>query len=248
MIIYFSGTGNSEYIAKVIADEMKDEAIDLFQKIKDHDYSEMISQKPWIIVTPTYAWRIPRIVEEWLEKTMLNGNQDVYFVMTCGGSIGNAQKYLQKLCREKNMNYKGCAEIVMPENYIALFHTLQPDEIQPIIEQGCKKAVDIVEYIKQGDVIPYSQITMKDRLNSGIVNDVFYPLFVHDKKFYITSKCISCGKCVQVCPLKNIELKDDKPIWKHDCTHCMACISHCPTEAIEYGKNSIGQLRYTCPK
>lgn len=248
MILYFSGTGNSEYIAKIIADEIEDVAIDLFKKIRDHDYSEIVSQTPWIIVTPTYAWRIPRIVEEWIKKTVFNGNQDVYFVMTCGGAIGNAQKYLQKLCAKKNMNYKGCAEIVMPENYIALFNTPQPDEIQPIIEQAQKKTLEIIKYIKQGNIIPSPQITIKDKLNSGIVNDVFYPLFVHDKKFYVTDKCISCGKCVSVCPLKNIKLKESKPIWNHHCTHCMACISRCPTEAIEYGKNSIHKLRYTCPK
>ena len=248
MILYFSGTGNSEYIAKMIANEIEDEVIDLFKKMRDHDYSEIVSQKPWIIVTPTYAWRIPHIVEEWIKKTVFNGNQDVYFVMTCGGAIGNAQKYLQKLCNQKNMNYKGCAEIVMPENYIALFNTPQPSEIKVIIEQAQKKTLDIIKYIKEGDIIPSPKMTIKDKLNSGIVNDVFYPLFVHDKKFYATDKCISCGKCVNVCPLKNIELKEGKPIWNHHCTHCMACISRCPTEAIEYGKHSIDKLRYTCPK
>ena len=30
--------------------------------------------------------------------------------MTCGGSIGNAGKYLEKLCAEKKMNYRGCIE------------------------------------------------------------------------------------------------------------------------------------------
>ena len=98
MILYFSGTGNSEYVAKRIGKEINDEAVNLFDKIRNKDTSEMTSECPWVVVVPTYAWRIPRIVQEWLEKTNFVRNTDIYFVMTCGGSIGNAGKYLEKLC------------------------------------------------------------------------------------------------------------------------------------------------------
>ena len=118
----------------------------------------------------------------------------------------------------------------------------------PIIDKAQDEIVEIAQYIKQNQNFPQVQITMKDKLNSGIVNDVFYPLFVHDKKFYATDACITCGKCVQVCPLKNIRLVDGKPLWQGNCTHCMACIARCPKAAIEYGQKSIGKERYLCPK
>ena len=101
MILYFSGTGNSEYTAKRIGKEIDDEVFNLFDKIRNRDFSDMHSERPWVVSVPTYAWRIPRIVEKWLENTRLKGNKDIYFVMTCGGSIGNAGKYLEKLCAEK---------------------------------------------------------------------------------------------------------------------------------------------------
>ena len=63
MILYFSGTGNSEYAAKRIGRSMGEEALDLFQRIRKNNYSRIYSEKPWIVVTPTYAWRIPRILE-----------------------------------------------------------------------------------------------------------------------------------------------------------------------------------------
>ena len=97
MILYFSGTGNSEYAAKRIGRELRDEVLNLFERIRNHDYSEIHSDSPWVVVVPTYAWRIPRIVQEWLENAALTGNRDIYFVMTCGGSIGNAGRYLEKL-------------------------------------------------------------------------------------------------------------------------------------------------------
>ena len=53
-----------------------------------------------------------------------------------------------------------------------------------------------------------AKISIGDRMSSGIINDLFYPLFVHAKKFYVTNTCISCGKCLDVCPTNNIRMEN----------------------------------------
>lgn len=247
MILYFSGTGNSEYVAKRIGNETQEEVLNLFEKIRDHDYKAIHSDRPWIVVAPAYAWRIPRILELWIEKTTLSGSKDIYFVMTCGASIGNAGKYLKKLCDSKNMNYPGCFPVVMPENYIAVFKTPAKEEALKIIKQADAKINESIAMIKRGEAFLQPAPGLTDKLNSGIVNDIFYPLYVHAKKFYAEDTCISCGKCAKLCPLNNIRLEQGRPVWGDDCTHCMACICRCPVEAIEYGKHSKGLHRYVCP-
>lgn len=248
MILYFTGTGNSEYVAKRIGKETDDIVLNLFEKLRKEDFSEINSKNPWVIVTPTYAWRIPNILREWLKRTNLSGNPNIYFVMTCGGSIGNAGKYLKSLCADKGMNYFGCFEVVMPENYIALFTTPSKDKALKIIAEA-EKIIDKAAFaINNGERFQNISVTTADKLNSGVVNNIFYPLFVHAKKFYATDACISCGKCVKVCPLNNIHIENSRPIWGKACTHCMACICRCPKEAIEYGRHSKGLVRYTCPK
>lgn len=248
MILYFSGTGNSEYVAKRIGRVCNDDAVSLFEKIRSSDYSQMHSDTPWVVVVPTYAWRIPRIVQGWLDHTSLSGNRNIYFVMTCGGNIGNAGKYLKKVVAAKNLYYMGCAEVVMPENYIALFMAPAREDALDIIERA-ESAIDRAALsIKSGEPLLQPDVTVKDRISSGIVNDIFYPMFVHAKKFYATDACISCGKCAKVCPLSNIQLDHGKPVWGKNCTHCMACICRCPTGAIEYGRHSRGLVRYVCPK
>lgn len=248
MILFFSGTGNSRYAAERIGKELGDDVMDLFEKIRCRDFSEMDSALPWVVIVPTYAWRIPRIVEEWLENTNLAGNKDIYFVMTCGGDIGNAGKYLKKLCDAKRLNYRGCRAVIMPENYIAMFSTPTKDEAVETIRQAENIIDETAFMIKNNRPFPQPAVAFLDKLNSGIVNDLFYPVIVHAKNFYATVACISCGKCVDVCPLKNIHLDNGKPIWGKHCTHCMACICRCPSEAIEYGKHSRGLPRYICPK
>ena len=248
MILYFSGTGNSAYAAKRIAKETGDAAVDLFEKIRDHDVSDMYSEGPWVIVVPTYGWRIPRIVQKWIEDTDFKGSDKMYFVMTCGGSIGNAGKYLEKLCGKKKLAYEGCMGITMPENYLAMFTTPDEEEALRIIDRAESVIGRAALHIKHGQRFPKQEITFKDKLSSGIVNDVYYPLFVRAKKFYTTDRCISCGKCVSFCPLANVRLENGRPVWGDHCTHCMACICRCPKEAIEYGKHSRGLPRYTCKK
>ena len=102
--------------------------------------------------------------------------------------------------------------------------------------------------IRSGKEFAEPDITITDRLISGIVNDLFYPVCVHAKKFYATDACISCGKCERVCPTQNVRLENGRPVWGKKCTHCMACICRCPEEAIEYGKHSRGLPRYTFPE
>lgn len=62
MIFCYSGTGNSYYIAQRIADELHENIIDLNEKIKTNNYSSIETGNTIILVVPTYAWRIPRIV------------------------------------------------------------------------------------------------------------------------------------------------------------------------------------------
>lgn len=110
-----SGTGNSRYVAEFIADKLGDTVVDLNEKIKNSDRSPIAVNGKLVIATPTYAWRIPRVVTEWIEKTDITATNGVWFVMTCGGEVGNAKKFNKLLCAQKGFDYKGTAQIVMPE-------------------------------------------------------------------------------------------------------------------------------------
>jgi ferredoxin len=233
-------------VANYIGKQLDDEVVNLFEHIKNYNYSRMTSDRPWVFVAPTYAWQLPHIVRDWIIRTELSGNANVYFVMTCGDAIGNAGHYTELLCKAKNLIYMGCAEIVMPENYIAIYEAPEEEKAEQIILNAEKRIRETAELIKLAVRIPDKGIGVRDIIKSGLVNAIFYPCIVSAKKFYALDQCISCGHCERVCPLSNIVIMHGKPSWGKNCTHCMACICTCPKEAIEYGKASQGKRRYTC--
>jgi Fe-S-cluster-containing hydrogenase component 2 len=51
----------------------------------------------------------------------------------------------------------------------------------------------------------------------------------------------------QVCPVKNIDMVEEKPVWRHDCEMCCACLHFCPVEAIQYGPKTVKRGRYRHP-
>ncbi len=248
MILYYSGTGNSAHTARRTAAALGDESLNLFHRIRGGDSSPLQSERPWIIVCPTYAWRIPRILEAHLSQTKLLGNRDVYFLLTCGDSIGNASAYARSLCESMGLVYRGMAKIVMPENYIALFDAPEEKEARQIVAAADAALDSVIEIIRAAKDLPEARPGFADRFMSSIVNPVFYGLVVKDKKFRTDGKCTLCGKCAKLCPMNNIEIEGGKPVWKGNCTHCMACICSCPAGAIEYSRASLGKPRYKCPQ
>lgn len=244
MIFCFSGTGNSRYIARRAAEALREELVDLNGRIKAGDHSPVRTGRDVIVVVPTYGWRIPRIVSDWLSRTELMGAERIWFVMDCGGEIGNAAKYNRRLAEEKHLRYMGTAQIVMPENYIAMFDAPQAAEAERIVERAEPDIAAAIARLKAGQPFPAPRNNLYDRLMSGPVNPAFYRFFVKDAAFRAGEGCVGCGQCAERCPLNNITLQDGRPVWGGHCTHCMACICYCPTEAIEYGKKSVGKPRY----
>lgn len=244
MIFYFSGTGNSQLAAKQIATITGDGLVSINQCMKETASQRFHSDTPLIFVAPTYAWRLPRIVERWILNTDFEGSQIAYFVLTCGGNCGNAAAYAKALCEKKKLHFCGLAPLLMPENYLAMFPTPSEAKCQTILEQAKPNIDALAKQIQRGKPFPKVTMTLKDKLQSGPVNLLFYPLVVHDRGFTVSPACISCQKCAQRCPLGNIKMTDGKPTWQGNCTHCMACIAGCPARAIEYKTASKGQHRH----
>lgn len=247
MIIYYSGTGNSRFAAQAAADYLQDELVDTHAYLRGHQAGNYHSDQAYVFCAPTYAWRLPIILSDFIQASQFTGSKDAYFLMTCGDDVGNAASYLAKLCQDKGLKFRGLLPVVMPENYIALFTVPDQTESQAIIQAALPGLKQGLERIAQGQVLPTRSGSFADRVKSGPVNVLFRKFLVKARAFRVTDACITCGRCAQTCVTNNITMQAQRPVWGNACIHCMDCICGCPVAAIEYGKKSVGQPRYTCP-
>ena len=250
MILYFSATGNTGYVAQTLAGMLEDEALNLLDRIRNRDHSEICSDRPFVICAPTYVCEIPRFLADYLRKTPLTGSREVYFVITSGGYAGISGPLGGQLIKRKGMIYKGCAELTMPSNY---FINGRPEKSQDEIERRIRAARDslpaIAAAIRSGGVLKARHVWLFESVITLPFNPVWYRFKQPVRDFYATDKCVSCGLCARLCPLKLIHLEDGKPVWSgKGCAHCMSCIQNCPAEAIEYGDITPGKKRYLFKK
>ena len=250
MVLYYSATGNTEYIAQEIARRLDDECIDLLNRIKNHDYSELHSEKPFIICAPVYVCEMPRFMSKYLKKQTFSGNRNVYFIFTSGGYCGISGQLAKWMFRKKKMKYMGRAEFKMPRNYVAndSYPMLAKEEVEERITNSYKMIAPVVETIQSGNKLKARHIFLFETIITLPFNPVWCKYKLLAKDFYSTDACIGCGKCVKLCPLNNITLKDKAPVWSDHCSHCMACIGNCPTRAIEYGNITQEKEQYNFGK
>jgi NAD-dependent dihydropyrimidine dehydrogenase PreA subunit len=244
MILYFSGTGNSKFAAEVIASVTGDDLHDMTPDLRERKAPALHSEEPWVVVAPTYAWRLPLLVESWLRAVKLTGSKQVYFVLTCGSGTGDAWRKAKDLAEKCGYAYMGFLSVVMPENYVAMFKVPEADEAEEILYEAVPVLEKAGRAVLERKPFPREVPQAGGGFLTSVVNPVFYGLFVKDKKFFATDTCTGCGLCEKRCPMGNIRMKDGKPQWHGECTHCMACICRCPAKAIEYGRGTKGKRRW----
>ncbi len=250
MILFFSASGNTRYIASLLAEALDDECLDLNERIRTHDYSPVCSEKPFVICTPVYVCEMPRFLHEYIKRLPFRGNRNVYYIFTSGGYAGIAGTLARSMTRKKDMIYKGHAEIKMPTNHIVsdAYPPTEPDECRKRIAEAEKRIPDIAETIMSGGKLRARYVFLFEKLIILPFNPIWVRYKQPSKDFYTTDKCVGCGKCSRLCPVNNIVMENKRPVWQAPCAHCMACILNCPFEAIEYGNITQKKDKYNIKK
>lgn len=247
MIVYYSGTGNSKYVASMLADLLDDELLNANEYIKGNKAAIVKSEKPYVFVSPVYVSAPAKVFEDFIHCGCFDGNKKAYFVMTCAGGMGACPAYCARLSENK-FEYMGCTQIEMPQNYLVFFTTNDKEKSAEIIAAAEPEIRKLAELIAADKSFPDSGMKKWELISTEMILAPYYKWFMKAKKFAVSDECIGCGLCVKSCPLNNIKLVDGKPVWGDSCTHCVACINRCPKQAIEYGKMSLGKPRYVCPE
>ncbi|MBO7449538.1 MAG: EFR1 family ferrodoxin [Clostridiales bacterium] len=248
MVFYFSGTGNSKFVAEKVASVIGQKTIDITSYTKNNETPVFTDNEVYVFVCPSYMSSPARLMTEFIESATFPEGATAYLVVTCASSMGISPRVGADICKEKGMKFMGAAQVVMPQDYIILFSTKDREGSRKIVSDAIPVIEKIAATIKDGGTLDIDTIGAVEYAITKGVREVYYKYFMKTKRFRTTDACVSCGMCAKVCPLTNIVMKDGKPSWGTSCTHCMACINRCPKDAIEYGRGSVGKPRYKGPE
>lgn len=232
MIYYFSGTGNSAYVARKLAQYTKDECRfipEVFESMQSDIQTadgEVIG-----IVCPIYAWGVPECVADFLSHVKTSKKTFSYIVVTCGSSAGKALRAIEKI-----FPYDSAYSVRMPENCTALFKTdgeeMQREKINVARQLLPRIAQSILARTQVYDVKEGFEASIK----TALVNPLFTAFFMRTSRFKVTDDCTGCGECAASCPFDIIEMKESRPKWESTrCQMCMKCVMVCPKRALRLG-------------
>jgi len=69
-----------------------------------------------------------------------------------------------------------------------------------------------------------------------------------DCAFNYDEGCTGCGICAKICPVDNIVMVTERPVWQGRCEQCFACLQWCPKESLQFGNKTTGRIRYHHPE
>ncbi len=254
MIFYFSGTGNTRYIAARLAQSTGERLISIARAMTAGQMDYHVGADERIgFCFPVHGWRPPFIVRDFISKLRLDGygHQYCYGFATCGDDVGLTFDFLAEDLRSVAIKLDSAFSVIMPETYNF-----------PIIDQidtaaaAIRKITAARERLEQllPDILSCTR-GVRDinesrwpRINSRLLGSFFLKHWVTDAKFTVdTATCIHCGQCAAVCPVGNIDCGDGMaPQWLHNglCTTCFSCYHHCPAHAIDFDKRTRGKRQY----
>ena len=244
IMLYFSGTGNSKYIAEMFCRYADaecysiEDGVDFAEAIKTHDTIAFCY--------PIYGSRVPLIMRDFAAKhlTALKGKKLIIFVTQLIFS-GDGARVLCDLFPKNHIKVIYAEHFFMPNNVcnFALLKKTSDKSVQKRLEMADKKMERACRNIKNG-IIKKRGFSAAARLLGKIQGIPWQGdsgnAFAAERTMEYKAKhgvkidedCIACNACVEYCPMRNLENRQGKIEHKNNCTMCYRCINLCPKKAI----------------
>jgi len=260
VLFYFSGTGNSEYLAKFFCREMGAVCYSIEEEV---DFHKLIASNDVIgFCYPIYGSRLPRNVRQFISGHLedLKGKKLIIFVTQWAFS-GDGARVLTDLLPESHVEVIYAEHFNMPNNIsnTAFLKEVSKKRMEAKIARAEARMLIACQNIKVGVVkrrgfssfskflgafqgIPWQRKSSSVGLVAGSMEAKIAT------SVRVDDTCTICLICMEACPVKNLSLENGRIDHNNDCIGCFRCVNVCPERAISVMSKKIPKWQYKCVK
>lgn len=220
--IYFSPTESTKKVVELIAGEIHGnraslDLTDAAPKRPDYSFTE---NEAVIVGVPVYGGRVPETAVERLRK--LHGRQTpAVLVVTYGNrAYEDALIELRDVLVEQGFKTAAAAAVVTEHNIIHSIAAGRPDQAdQAALKQFGQKVDE--RFRTMQSTYQLEAVAVKGKTP-------YRPYGTIPFKIKVSGSCNQCGLCIKKCPVQAISRTDPKVTDQERCISCMRCVRVCP--------------------
>lgn len=219
--ICFSPTGGTKKVADALAGKLGEEVqyVDLTEPKEDFGGVCLTQADTAIIAVPSYGGRVPETAVNRIAAIQGNGAKAILVCVYGNRAYEDTLAELQDTAKQAGFRVAAAVAAIAEHSIARQFAQGRPDGDD--LSQLSAFAEQIREKLSTGNTaepdIPGNR-PYKKRGGGGMV-----PM--------PNENCTKCGLCAEKCPVQAIDKNDPKTVDKNACISCMRCIAVCPASA-----------------
>jgi NAD-dependent dihydropyrimidine dehydrogenase PreA subunit len=263
-IFYFTGTGNTEFIAREFGRAFGPEhpaELHSIETLPTPVTPELLAPYDLLMFgAPVLALNPPRHFIRFLRRLPEGRGRRAVVHLNAGGERFADIGYASSILKRRGYSVVGEYFFLTPANLLLRRVDALTGDLHfawfgggyrqngPAMFAACREDVHrAAEEILAGQS-RRARFGLPARAVFVAVRGVFYGLACNLFKLQVhaTSDCNACGLCVQSCPTRNIRMKRGRPWFGSSCTVCYRCLNVCPRRAIRF-RWPLGALGNSVP-
>lgn len=170
VIFYFSGTGNSLFIARELARRLPGAETVPMVRAYRNGMRDVPAQAVGFVF-PVHAFSLPGFVETFIKSLRLRPNAYLFAAATRGGSACRAFERMDRIFSRQGLCLQSRRFIDMPNNYLTLFKIPWEEEAARLTAQAREQADELA-----GHILARQVYRPRDPHDSFMESRVLFPL------------------------------------------------------------------------